>query len=647
MKSLILTLIFAITVTMGFARSVYNVVGNDVIIDLDGIGVKSNLIKVEIWTPNVVRVVSTMNEEFSKEANLIGQRNNDPIKFKVAYAQTNIEINIGEMIVNVAEDGMVRILNSKGRKLLVESNRSYEPLEKASTYKVNQKFYLNRGEHIFGFGQEGLSKRYLIRDKSFEVKQNATDIASPVFFSDRGYAFIWDNFSATKFEDTAGGLSITSDIAEDIEFFVINGPEWETILKEIRSITGQAPMLPKWAFGLLLNPNNYSNETEMQAAIDSYRAKGIPVEAKTLNYSLLKEEKLLTENSLNNELKNAYAYSELKSKFEELSTSVTDSRNVIATHINLPGIQKYGTITMAGEVSKCWESLQSQVRAGIISSFSGQAYWNTPIGGKKENSACNASNPDELNTRWAQFAAFTPVFQEMPGGNMASNNNIIEAVKLRYKLLPYIYSEAYSVYANNSTILRSLLFDYMENEKTHEIGNQYLFGKSMMVCPVVQSGATKRSVFLPEENNWINFYTGKAVSGGTTLNVDVVANRIPVFVKQGSIIPIGTITNCSADSLNAPIEIRVYGGADANFTLYEDECDGSGYTTGLFSKIDFSYTEKNKTLSIGSIEGEYPGKITERIFKVVMVSETDGIGLNETNNAQVIEYKGKKEKVKF
>ncbi|MBN2806604.1 MAG: DUF5110 domain-containing protein, partial [Prolixibacteraceae bacterium] len=154
-------------------------------------------------------------------------------------------------------------------------------------------------------------------------------------------------------------------------------------------------------------------------------------------------------------------------------------------------------------------------------------------------------------------------------------------------------------------------------------------------------------VALPEGNQWFDFWSGKTYEGGSALKMPVGLYHIPVFVKQGSIIPLSTFTENALDSLNAPLEIRIYGGADASFVLYEDENDGKAYQQGVFSTITFSYTEKNKTLSIGSPEGTYPGMPLQREFRLVLVSESNGIGTSYSEQAQSVSYTGKKAKVKF
>ena len=648
MKISILTIILIVFASSLFARSQYKVIGNDVIVDLEGIGVKSNLLKIELWSENMIRVTSTKNDKFNYYTGCIGERNNNEINFKVAYAQSNIEITTKKLLVNIQEDGMIRLLSRDGKKLLVESDRTYTPsLIDTNKVQIAQSFYLNRNEDIYGFGQKDLENIYSLRNQSFDIIQDNSSIASPLFFSEKGFALIWDNYSATKFDDKPGGLKISSEFADEISYFIIYGPEWQTIMSEIRNQTGKAKLLPYWAFGYHLSPESYKNKEDIEKAILQYQSLNIPVENNFVSNQLFTEEKQLTLEAKNNEYANVWAYKNLKDKYIAANQSPTNERVVIPTHTNLVGIQKYSTFTKSGEITSSWESLKCQVSAGITSNLTGQPYWSTSIGGIKSFSPDN-----ELMTRWFQFAAFTPFFQSPSISSsewnitMTNNdflNSISKAIKLRYQLLPYIYSNAMLCISQNNSIMRSLLFDYQGETRLNNIDQQYLFGQSLMICPVITKGAKQIKVVFPSTNNWYDFWTGKLYEGGSDINVNVSIDHIPIFVKQGSIIPL--IQN--TDSVNAPISIRIYAGADAEFILYEDEKDGLGYANNQSSTILFEYSEKNKLLTIGSKEGQFPGMPTEYNFKVILVSETDGIGNTASENTIDATYRGKRIKVKL
>ncbi len=281
--------------------------------------------------------------------------------------------------------------------------------------------------------------------------------------------------------------------------------------------------------------------------------------------------------------------------------------------------------------------------------LSGQPYWATFIGGANES-----CSDFELLTRWYQFAAFTPIFlQPKPDRDMfnASEpkhiNAISEAIKLRYRMLPYIYSTAAEVSYSNKTITRSLMFDYSADAKVHNLEQQYMFGDAFMVCPVTEPNASQITVYFPQGNQWYDYYSGKVYEGGTSQKINVAIDRIPLFVKGGSIIPLSPVGMNATDSLQAAIEVRVYPGQNGNFNLYEDNNDGPGYQNGQSSKIPFVYTEKDKSISIGSTEGSFNGMLPERTFKLVMVTDSTGTDANAGKGLNEIVYKGKKLKIKL
>jgi alpha-glucosidase (family GH31 glycosyl hydrolase) len=659
MKRILLIFIFLLPVSMLFGRSPYRIEGNNVIVDLEGIGVKSRVLKVEVWSDRAVKITSGMDVNFSTFKSLILSGQPLPVKFKVALAQNNIEVTTKHLIVSIQENGLVSIFNRDGNKLILESDRFFNPTNSIEAkFNIKQRFFLNVHEDIFGFGFDDAAKRYSLRNNTFTQAQTLSKIASPVFYSEKGYALIWDNYSSTLFDDKKSGLEISSDFGDEIQYFLIFGPTWDDIVAEIRNLTGNVPLLPRWAFGHWCFPEYYPNTNVFNSTVQNYSASGIPVETGTTpDYSLFQQETNMTTSagSYNKRLVCSAAYSELKEKYSETQKSTLDRRPCIPTFSNYPGVQKFGTFLIAGDVKSDWETLKGQVVAGINLSLSGQPYWSTNIGGNIPPESKLNSN-DELLLRWYQFAAFTPVFRAAkPDQDLLtlrkSSSTFFDAaqkaIRLRYHLLPYIYSTASDVAFNNETFTRSLLFDYQKNEKAHSIDQQYLFGKSLMICPVTSPAASQLSVFLPEGSTWYDFWTGKVYNGNSSQNIDVTFDHIPVLVKSGSIIPFASIGNSSSDSLSSPMELRVFQGNDATFTLYEDNNDGPGYMNNQFTKIKIDFTDKDKTLSIGSIEGEYSGMILERIFRIVMVTDSTGIGSEMSENYQQVNYKGKKIKIKL
>jgi alpha-glucosidase (family GH31 glycosyl hydrolase) len=655
MKTILWISVLVLMVISASAKSLYKIEGNIVIVDLEGIGVKSRVLKVEVWSDKTVKIISGMDVELAAFQSYMPQTLPLPVKFKVGYSQNNIEITTRDLIVSVQEDGLVRIFNREGNKLVIESDRSFEPTNSnEAKFKIKQKYFLNVHEDIYGFGFDGSAPRYAIRNSNFVMKQTPSMIASPVMFSEKGYAIIWDNYSQTTFKDKKGGLDISSDFADEIQYFFIYGPSWDEIIAEIRRLTGKAPMLPRWAYAHWSFPDFYNTIETQQSKIASYNERGLPSETNiNTNISFFKEEKTIIGMGIKERLSSLPAYPLMKEKYSEhLKTSI-ENRPCIPTFTNYPGIQAFSTFLVAGEVGPTWESLKNQVIAGINLPLSGQPYWSTIIGGTNQSETGQGTD-NELLTRWYQFATFTPVFvlprpdrDFFTVSSVPFSNAIAKTIKLRYHLLPYIYSTAAEVSSSNKTFTRSLLFDFQKTEKVHSIDQQYMFGESMMICPVTKPSATELHVFFPPGNGWYDFYSGKHYPADTNQIVDAPIENIPVFVKSGSIIPFGEVGLNSADSLGSPIEIRIYPGNDAKFTLYEDAGDGYGYQSGQFAKITFNYSEKDKTVSVGAVEGSYIGMIVDRIFRFVIVTESTGIGTNFSDTFKEVAYKGKRVKVKL
>jgi alpha-glucosidase (family GH31 glycosyl hydrolase) len=655
MKTVLWMLVFILLATASFGRSLYKIDGNSVIVDLEGIGVKSRMLKIEVLSDKAVKIVSGMDKEFSPFHGFILQGQSQPVKFKVAYAQNNIEVTTRDLIVSMQEDGLVRIFNRDGNKLLIESDRSFEPIiSNEAKYSIKQRYFLNMHENIYSSGFDCNQPFLNLRGTSFMMKQDQTAIASPVFYSEKGYAVIWDNYSKTTLNDQKSGMEISSDFADEIQYSLIYGPTWDEIVAEIRQLTGNVPMLPRWAFGHWGFPQFYDVADVQQQKSVQYNSNDIPAETNTTSdFSLLKEEQSFSASGIKERLICSPAYPSMKNTYAEKVKQTSNRRLCIPTFINYPGIQTYGTFLIEGEVNPSWESLKNQVVSSINISLSGQPYWSTLIGGVG-NPEQTLQSYDELLTRWYQFASFSPIFL-LPKPDrdifviksVGLSDAVAKAIKLRYHLLPYIYSTDAEVYFKNKTFTRSLLFDFQKVEKTHLVDQQYLFGESMMICPVTASSVSQQPVYFPPGFVWFDFFTGKQYTGDTNASIDVTTDHIPVFVKSGSIVPFATIGSNSNDSLSSPMEIRIYPGSDAHFTLYEDANDGLGYKSEQFTIIPIDYSEKDKTVSVGSVEGSFRGMIGERLFKMVLVTDSTGIGNEMSSNFKEIVYKGKKVKVKL
>ncbi len=359
----------------------------------------------------------------------------------------------------------------------------------------------------------------------------------------------------------------------------------------------------------------------------------------------------------------------------------SDKRVFILTRSAFAGQQRYGANTWSGDVVASWEALRNQISAGLNFSLCAIPYWNSDIGGfflwnfpKKLEDA----NYRELYVRWLQFGTFCPmmrshgtdapreIYQFGKKGDKAYDA-IEKFINLRSNLLPYIYSVSWDVTANQSSMMRALVMDFAKDKQALDINDEYMFGKLILVCPVTKPMYSKISIngkdstrvedfsmikneelYLPKGTVWYDFWTGKKYNGGQTLNKETPIDIIPLYVKAGSIIPIGPKVQYATEKNWDDLEIRVYPGADGEFTLYEDENDNYNYEKGIYSTITFAWDDAKKILSISDRKGSFPGMLTTRTFQVVLVSTNHGAGVNVTDHMdKIVKYTGMKKNVVF
>ena len=212
--------------------------------------------------------------------------------------------------------------------------------------------------------------------------------------------------------------------------------------------------------------------------------------------------------------------------------------------------------------------------------------------------------------------------------------------ELRYKLMPYIYTINGMAHFNDYTLMRSLAMSYTGDKNTYSIGDQFLLGPSLMVCPVYKYEARKRDVYFPAGIKWYDFYTGKTIDGGQKMSVEAPLERIPLFVPAGSILPVGPVKQYAAEKKADDIEIWVYAGKDGKFSLYEDEGVNYNYEKGNYSNIVVEYNNAENKLTIGKREGEFSGMLNNRTFRVKLIGKAGA-------EVKVIQYKGSKVEVKL
>lgn len=378
------------------------------------------------------------------------------------------------------------------------------------------------------------------------------------------------------------------------------------------------------------------------------------------NASMQYRKELMTPTALGPSVEyfNAYALVNAQGIYEGQRSTNPNNRVFLLTRSGFAGLQRYSTATWSGDIGTRWEDMKAQISAGLNFAMSGIPYWTMDIGGfcveKRYENAKEGSEDmkewRELNARWFQFGAFCPLFRShgqypyreiyniAPEGHPAYNS-MVHYTKLRYQMMPYIYSLAGMTYFNDYTIMRALVMDFGKDTATHNISDQYMFGPNLMVCPVYQYKATSRDVYFPASTNWYNYDTGEYVTGGKSIKVSAPYERMPLFVQEGSILPMGNDIQTTKEA-QTDLTIKVYTGKNGEFTLYEDEGVNYNYENGAYSTIKFSYDEASQQLTVDDIKGEYAGMAKDRILKVEWITK------GKKNTISEVKYLGKKISVK-
>jgi alpha-D-xyloside xylohydrolase len=328
----------------------------------------------------------------------------------------------------------------------------------------------------------------------------------------------------------------------------------------------------------------------------------------------------------------------------------SEKRVFILSRSAAAGIQRNSVAAWSGDVESNWLSFARQIPAGLNFSLSGIPYWTTDIGG------FIIGNPDdpayrELFIRWFEYGVFCPIFR-LHGTRTTNQNELwsygAEAQeiltrydRLRYRLMPYIYSLAWKTTSEGYTPMRPLAMDFAGDTRALNTGDQFMFGPALLVNPVTEPGAAKRHLYLPK-GGWRDFWSGAAVEGGAAIDAVAPLERIPIYVRAGSIIPMGPEVMYAAEKPADPIELRVYAGADGDFVLYEDENDNYNYEKGTYATIAMHWDDGKKALTLSDRRGTFPGMLASRSFRIEFVRENVGVGPEASATAdRVVQYSGK------
>jgi alpha-D-xyloside xylohydrolase len=671
-----------------------------------------------------------------------------------------------ELVVALSEkQSNLTVKTAQGETLVRERSnlpRTYFPTRTSGRYKIEDRFYPDATEAYYGLGQHQ-SGMFNYRGSAVELGQNNTDIAIPLLVSSKGYAILW-NTAAFSYMDNRFPLELNfeSAAADQIDYYVLYGPQMDRIIHEYRSMTGHVPLFPEWAYGFFQSKDRYKSQQEILDVAAGYRERHIPLDAVVQDWFWWKnggkgdpvfnsnytdvpaELRTLHDEHVHAMIsvwammdKTARNYQIMHDKgFEIPGTQVYDATNpaarnffwddlvaklfaqgwdafwldssepeeayphvgdailrykqlhigsgleytnifpfehtlgvsnhwqqttqqkrvFILTRSAFMGQQRVGATVWSGDVYSTWWALQRQVPAGLNFALSGYPYWTTDIGGYHEPfpGAANLPAYQELYARWYEYGAFCPIFRTH--GHRDHNElwtwdrvypTLLAIDRLRYRLMPYIYSLAWKVTSDDYTIQRPLVMDFRSDPATWNIGNQFMFGPAILVSPVLADHCTERQLYLPAGAQWYAFWTGQRSDGGKDITAPAPLNRIPLDVRAGSILPMGPEIEYAGQATD-PIELRVYPGADGEFSLYEDQGNGYAYQRGEHSIIPIRWDDAAHTLTIGARQGTFPGMKPEHTFDVVIVSAGHGVGGEPTANPdQTVHHTGAAAKVKF
>ncbi len=376
-------------------------------------------------------------------------------------------------------------------------------------------------------------------------------------------------------------------------------------------------------------------------------------------------------------VKNAYPIVHNKSIYEyQRQMKGNGKRSLQMTRSGAFGIQHYGTFSWSGDIVASWQEMKQQIPSGLNYSLCGVPFWNTDLGGffywEYDQKATNPA-VQELQTRWMQWGTFMPLMRNHCSSPMVSEfyefgkqgdwcyDAMVDAVRLRYRLLPYIYSMAGDCVQNSGTMMRALVMDYAADKKASRLNDEYLFGRNLLVKPVtdplytwkdsgkkghtiypdVKKAAAPVEVYLPQGNKWYDFWSNAQYEGGQTIQRLCPIDIMPVFVKAGTVLPFGPEVQYSSEKPWDELEIRVYPGANGEFTLYEDEGDNYNYEKGKFSEIKFSWDDAGHALTIAPRKGSFKGMIQNRKFHIVLVGTDSGAGNQPMKANKTVDYSGK------
>jgi alpha-D-xyloside xylohydrolase len=728
----------------------------------------SGFLKIEVCSDTVIRVLYSPTSSFSHKPEYAVIKETWPAaKWSMQSSDEAVTLITSRLkVVVTRRDSAVNFADASDNSLVQEASRKLTPVKVngEDTYRA-ESFVNIYGSHeaLYGLGQHQAGV-WNYRGESVDISQDNSNISVPLMLSSKGYGIYWNNDSRSRFNNRfANYLYISSEVADEIDYYFLYGPEFDDIIASYRELTGEAPMFGKWAYGFWQCKNRYKSQEELLGVAQKYRDLHIPVdnivqdwfwwnrkgefvfnrnypdpkgmidqlhrekfhlmisiwpffEPGSANYDYMnthgwfvdkfkyakppyhtdamavydatnpearkfywdkvnqglfsigadawwmdttepetegQEENILLNHKLaagsGSRYVNVYPLLDTGAVYDGQRSASDEKRVFILSRSAFAGSQRNAVTAWSGDINSDWFSFRRQIPAGLNFSLSGIPYWTTDVGGFV------FGNPDdpafrELFVRWFQYATFNPILR-VHGTRRPDENELwsygpdaqkilVSFDRLRYRILPYIYSLAWKTTSERYTPMRPLVMDFRGDTRAENTGDEFMFGPAFLVGPVTEPAATTRQLYLPRAK-WYNFWTGSSQGGGSAISAIAPLDQMPLYVRAGSILPLGPDQEWSTEKPEDPIEIRIYPGADGDFALYEDENDNYDYEKGVHAIIPFHWDDTRHALTIGVRAGQFPGMLEKRTFQIVYVKDNHGVGIvPEDRPDKVVEYSG-------
>ena len=729
---------------------------------------QKGVMRIQVCSDSILRVRYLPAESVPEHPDLIVIKKNWPATpWEMRSSDEGVVLSTAQVKAVIArKNSSITFQDFTGKTLFQQTEVTMTPVVVNGEATHHLELFSNiwgSNESFYGLGQHQAGV-WNYRGEEVDISQANSNIGIPFFLSSRGYGIYWNNPSQSRFNNLfLHALYLSSEVADEMDYYFLYGPEFDRIIAGYRELTGAPPLFGKWAYGFWQSKNKYNTQEELLGVAHKYRQLHIPAdnivqdwfwwvtmgepvfdkarypdppgmvedlhknnfhlmisvwpyfrpgsktyddmdkrgffidktkvaafhpanmalydafnpEARKYYWNLMdqalfkigvdawwldttepetedREANILVSSKiyLGNGARyaNAFPLMTTEGVYQGQRSESDKKRVFILSRSAFAGAQRNAAAVWSGDINSDWVFFKKQIPAGLNYSISGLPYWTTDIGGFV------SGNPDdpayrELFIRWFEFGTFNPILRVH--GTRTTNQNELwsygpEAQKiltsydtLRCRLLPYIYSLAWMTTSQGYTPMRGLIMDFRSDEHSATIGDQFMYGPAFLVNPVSDPEVNSRRVYLPKVK-WYDFWTGSSVEGPRMMDAAAPIDKLPLFVRAGSIVPMGPETEWSTEKPEDPIELRVYRGADGEFTLYEDENDGYNYEKGVYATIPLHWDEAKHALTIGERKGSFPGILTERRFQIVFVGENHGAGISaESRPDKVVTYSGK------